>query len=108
MSDLQSRHQQLVEESDNLKQVQDVLNQELDRTKKELEQALYRPPTAEVEVKTDDVQPEIMIVEQPPSQETLTEIADQIRAEMVLMPRASAPSYLLIGHASIRMQNLSM
>ena len=83
MSDLQGKHEKLVDSHTRLTEDHKTAVDKLNETEKELAVARYRPPTSQAEVQTDKMEPEIMLVEQPPSQETLSEIAEKVRAEMV-------------------------
>jgi uncharacterized phage infection (PIP) family protein YhgE len=85
---LRTEHGALAEASHTLNaehnQIKGELNKikdELTQTREDLAAALDRKPSAEADVQTDPIEPQIMMVEQPPSQETLAEIAEQLRKE---------------------------
>ena len=83
VSELQERYEKLVDTQARLSKDHQALICKLDETEQELAAVRYRPPTTQVEVQTDHVEPEIVLVEQPPSQATLSEIAESVRAELV-------------------------
>lgn len=89
------KHEKLVNSHTRLSKDHKTAVDKLSETEKELVAARYRPPTKQTEVQTDQIEPEIVLVEQPPSQETLAEIAEKVRAELVhlssLFPVSCAP-----------------
>jgi len=95
VNDLQMKHEKLVNSHTRLSKDHKTAVDKLSETEKELVAARYRPPTKQTEVQTDQIEPEIVLVEQPPSQETLAEIAEKVRAELVhlssLFPVSCAP-----------------
>jgi hypothetical protein len=83
VSELQERHEKLVDMQARLSKDHQALICKLDETEQELAAARYRPPMTQTDVQTDHAEPEIVLVEQPPSQAMLSEIAESVRAELV-------------------------
>jgi len=79
--ELKMRHEALVEASDQLSTEHEHAKAELAKARDALAAALHTEPTTDSSAQTDPVEPEIIMVEQPPSQETLAEIAEQVRRE---------------------------
>ena len=79
--ELNMRHEALVKASDQLNTEHEHAKAELAKARDALAAALHTEPTTGSSAQTDPVEPEIIMVEQPPSQETLAEIAEQVRRE---------------------------
>lgn len=95
VSELQERYEKLVDKQARQRKDYEALICKLDETEQELAAARYRPPTTQVEVQTDHVEPDIVLVEQPPSQATLSAIAESVRAELVHLTSLHPPFFCL-------------
>lgn len=88
MRKLKVERQALVKASDELSSEHESTKVELAKARDALAEALRRAHTADFSAQTDPLEPEIMVVEQPPSQETLAEIAEQVRKEFAFESEA--------------------